>query len=179
MRINMLLALGALMMFATFLGASNRVMIGNSQLSSQNEYYIAALSYGQSVIEEAKTKDFQGTVKAGGVLAPSPIIGIESDEERIGYVDVLTGNGYASGQKFDDVDDYNGYVRKVNSPRAEGYMLLTTVNWVDESDPGLVSATPTKCKRMVVNVTSPYFPKGERNGMPWPDTLKLSFVFSR
>jgi len=179
MGVNIFLALGAMMMFSTFLGASNRVMIGNSQLSSQNEYYIAALSYGQSVIEEAKTKFYQGTIQAGPLKVPSLIIGIESGTETVPVPDLLKGNGYSSAQKFDDVDDYNGYVRRVNSPRAEGYLLTTTVNWVDETNPAVVSKTPTKYKLMVVNVTSPFFPKVENNGVERPDTLKVSYLFSR
>jgi hypothetical protein len=179
MRINMLLALGALMMFATFLGASNRVMIGNSQVSSQNEFYIAALSYGQSVIEEAKTKLYQGQIVVGPITTPSLLLGPETAAEVISTFDHLTGNGYQSEAKFDDVDDYNGYLRKIDSPRAEGYKLLTMVNWVSETDPNVISASPTRYKRMVVNVTSPFFPKIEKAGVERPDTLKLTYVFTR
>ena len=53
-------------MFGTFLGSSNRLLMGNTQIASQNEYYIAALSYGQSVIEEARTKK-----KYDGNLVPA------------------------------------------------------------------------------------------------------------
>jgi hypothetical protein len=151
---NIMLALGSLVMFATFLGSSNRVMIGNSQLAAQNEYYIAAVSYGQSVIDEAKTKAYQGYTVVGGTKT-------------------------LSQRKFDDVDDYNGYRRRVDSPRAEGYVVLASVNWVSELNPNTISATPTSYKRMLVRITSPYFPKIEKDGLHYQDTLKLSYVFAK
>jgi hypothetical protein len=179
MGVNIMLALGSLVMFATFLGSSNKVMIGNNQLASQNEYYIAALSYGQSVIDEAKTKHYQGTVMVGGVPAPSLLLGVETSAEKINYVDTMTVKGYASEQKFDDVDDYDGYSRLVNSPRAEGYRISASVNWADETNPNLVSATPTAYKRMLVKITSPYFPKIEKGGVTSQDTVKLTYVFAQ
>ncbi len=178
MGVNIMLALGSMIMFSTFLGSSNKVIMGNSQIASQNEYYIAALSYGQSVIEEAKTKAFQGTIGVGPAKVKSLLLGYESTSEKISYVDTLTPLGFASEVKFDDVDDYNGYLRRVNSPRAEGYMMVTTVNWVDETTPKVVSATPTNFKLMTVSITSPFFPKIEKGGVSYQDTLKLSYVFA-
>jgi hypothetical protein len=176
---NIMLALGSLVMFATFLGSSNRVMIGNSQLAAQNEYYIAAVSYGQSVIDEAKTKAYQGYTVVGGTQTPSDLNGVESTGEQVSFIDTLTDLGYASQRKFDDVDDYNGYRRRVDSPRAEGYVVLASVNWVSELNPNTISATPTSYKRMLVRITSPYFPKIEKDGLHYQDTLKLSYVFAK
>ncbi len=178
-----MLALGSMIMFSTFLGSSNKVIMGNNQIASQNEYYIAALSYGQSIIEEAKTKEYQGSIVVGSgpgaTKVKSLLLGYEATSEKISYVDTLTALGFASEVKFDDVDDYTGYVRRVNSPRAEGYMMYTTVNWVDEASPKVISATPTDFKMMTVNITSPYFPKIEKGGLTYQDTLKLSYVFAK
>jgi len=172
MGINILLALGSLLMFSTFLGSANKVMIGNNQISSQNEYYIAGLSYGQSVIDEAKLKAYESPT--------DPLnLGIETPAEKIGHADTLGALGFASQSKFDDVDDYDGYRRRVNSPRAEGYEIFATVNWADPDDPNTVSAGPTEYKRMVVKVTSPYFPKIERGGYQIQDTVQLTYFFNR
>ena len=40
--INIISAIGALVIFGTFLGSSNRLMVGNTQVAEQNEYYISA-----------------------------------------------------------------------------------------------------------------------------------------
>lgn len=183
MGINIMLSLGSLVMLTTFLGSSNRVMLANNQIASQNEYYIAALSYGQSVLEEAKAKAYQGYFVTGSgptaTKTKSNLLGTETSAEKMNYQDTLTVAGFASELKFDDVDDYNGYVRKVNSPRAEGYVLTASVNWVDEANPILVSNTPTDYKRMSVKVTSPFFPKIEKGGVSVSDTVEVMFVFSR
>jgi len=182
---NILLALGALAMFGTFLGSSNRVIMGNNQIASQNEYYIAALSYAQSVIDEAKTKSFKGKTgvvtgtKDGASVSLSNTIGIESLDEKFPYPDTLSPRGYQSEFKFDDVDDYHGYRRLVNSPRAEGYMLHVAVAYVERDKPNKTESSPTTAKRMIVSVTSPYFPKIEKDGLAYPDTLKLTYVFSK
>ena len=55
---NMILTMGAILLFGVFLNTSNKLMIGNNQNASQNEYYVTALSLVQSVIDEAKTKQF-------------------------------------------------------------------------------------------------------------------------
>lgn len=182
---NILLALGAIVMFGTFLGSSNRLMIGNSQIASQNEYYIAALSYAQSVIDEAKIKSFEddiySTPEPGKEVKVSEVyhLGIESMDEKVGKFDTLGNMGYQSEMNFDDVDDYHGYSRLVNSPRAEGYHLFVSVNFVDDDHPTKVKFEVTDTKVMTVAITSPYFPKPERDGISSQDTLKLTYVFSR
>jgi hypothetical protein len=55
---NMILTIGAILLFGVFLNSSNKLMIGNNQIAAQNEYYVTALSLGQSVIDEAKMKAF-------------------------------------------------------------------------------------------------------------------------
>ena len=40
---NIILAIGALVIFGTFLSSSNRLMTGNTQIAEQNEYYISAI----------------------------------------------------------------------------------------------------------------------------------------
>jgi len=183
MGVNIMLAIGSIIMFTTFLSSSNKVMMGNSQIASQNEYYIAALSYGQSVIEEAKTKMYEGPLSPGppkgGATTNSLFLGPETSGEKIGFVDTLGPRGFTSEERFDDVDDYDGYHRMVNSPRAEGYAISTSVNWVDKVDPNSISSSVTDYKMMVVKVTSPFFPKIERAGVTSQDTLKLIFFFNR
>jgi len=193
---NIMLALGAIVMFGTFLGSSNRVMMGNTQIASQNEYYIAALSYAQSVIDEAKTKAFsdeyapvlktvEGKMGVSVVVIPAGEvkevyhIGTESADENVSSYDALREGRFASESHFNDVDDYNGYSRLVNSPRAEGYHIHISVAYVHDEDPNEVKHELTNSKKMFVSVTSPYFPKDERSGTAVQDTLKLSYVFTR
>ena len=187
---NMMLTIGAILLFGLFLSSSNRMMIGNNQIASQNEYYITGMSLAQSIIDEAKTKAFdQSTVNADtAVVARSSMTAPGSlgpgAGETVPSTDTLsslapyssTNKGYMSAVKFNDVDDYNKYTRRVNTPRAEGYVLTVTVNYATETNPDNVEIVRTYCKKMTVQVTSPYFPKaGTESG---PSTLTVFYAFT-
>src|ERR1051326_7329622 len=70
---NVILAIGAMMIFGIFLSSSDKLMIGNTQIAEQNEYYLTALSLGQSLIAEAKTKAFDEKSVTYAVSAPESL----------------------------------------------------------------------------------------------------------
>src|SRR5258706_11807988 len=147
---NLILAMGALVIFGTFLSSSNRLMMGNTQIAEQNEYYISAVSLAQAVIDEAKTKAFdQKTVNdTVTVTVPDSLtvfnkLGTEGGTENVPKPDVLvsaapytaTSPGYKSTYKFNDIDDYDNYQRTVNTPRAEGFSISVQVKYGSPTDP--------------------------------------------
>ena len=167
---NMILSIGALLIFGTFLSSSNRLMTGNTQIAEQNEYYISAVSLAQAIIDEAKTKAFdQKTDTSVVALSDSltnPVkLGPEGTEATgLPKPDTLTSaapytatsRGYRSTYKFNDVDDYDKYTRLVNTPRAEKFSISVKVNYANTIDPDFLTMTRTFCKRMIVTVSSPY-----------------------
>ncbi len=175
---NTILAIGALIIFGTFLSSSDRLMTANTQIAEQNEYVLCAISLGQSVIEEAKTKAFdQYSI---GKPLPSPdsastVLGRDGLAEFIPMPDTLTSaspysstyRGYLSAVKFNDVDDYNGYSRLVNTPRAEKYTVSVKVSYRDPSNPDNTTGSKTFCKLMTVSIKSPFI----------SDSLTLSYAF--
>jgi hypothetical protein len=172
---NMILTIGAILLFGVFLKTSNQLMIGNNQIAETNEYYVSALAIGQSVIDEAKTKSFdeQTIGLVNPVASPATLTAVnamasEGGGENVPNPDTLTATGWMSAVRFDDVDDYNGYRRKVNTARAEGYFLSATVAYATETNPEVAAAVKSFCKRMNVKVWSRYI----------PDTLKLSYAFT-
>jgi hypothetical protein len=187
---NMMLTIGAILLFGIFLSTTNKLMIGNNQIASQNEYYIAGLSLAQSIIDEAKTKAYdentilQDTMVARDRLTVSASLGKDGGPETFSLPDLIrTTNpfttrypGYSSSASFDDIDDYNGYRRTVNTSRAEGYRLFSWVRYSSETNPDSTSAARTYCKVITVKVTSPYFRKSSENG--GPDTLTLSYAYT-
>ncbi|HTK80764.1 MAG TPA: hypothetical protein VL633_00580 [Bacteroidota bacterium] len=194
---NMMLTIGAILLFGIFLSTTNKLMIGNNQIASQNEYYIAGISMAQSVIDEAKSKAFdkntagQDTMVAVANLTAPGSLGRDAGEGTFSYPDTLNSfapftpayKGYYSAALYNDVDDYNNYVRVVTSNRsarnltiAEGYRLSATVRYGDPLNPNSVSAARSYCKVMTVKVTSPYFRKNRENG--GPDTLTLQYAFT-
>jgi hypothetical protein len=203
---NVILAIGALVTFSIILSSSNRMMTSNTKIAEQNEYYLSALSLGQSVIDEAKVKYFDENVAAvdqDGDALPivyadslSTTLGREgSAETSVPAPDTLTtaspftaaSPGYRSQDKFDDIDDYNGYVRVVNTQRAHGFRLSVKVLYASVTKPDSASSLRTFCKVMYVGVTSPYlaaveYKPGETGyvenmGYTHPDTVKISYAF--
>lgn len=166
----MILSIGALLIFGTFLSSSNRLMIGNTQIAEQNEYYISAVSLAQAIIDEAKTKAFDQKTDTSAVAIPDSLtnpvkLGTEGTEATgLPKPDTLTSaspytatsRGYRSTYRFNDVDDYDGYTRLVNTQRAENFRIRVRVNYAIETDPDFLTMTRTYCKRMIVTVSSPY-----------------------
>jgi hypothetical protein len=189
---NMLLTIGAIILFGLFLSLSDKLMIGNNQIASQNEYYVTGLALAQSVIDEAKAKVFDQSVNGVASVPLSAMtspasLGPEGAGETFAYPDNLTSSapyssvnpGYLSAVKFNDVDDYNGYSRTVNTPRAEGYQIRVSVKYASETAPDSVKNARTFCKVMTVKVTSPFFPKlGDGGGVTVPDTLTIKYAFT-
>ena len=198
---NIILAVGAIIIFGTFLSSSNNLMTGNTQIAEQNEYYITALSIAQSVIDEAKAKAFdQKTVAVDSasmmklIMAPPTIDSMTAPGalgkdagEAVPNPDTLTtaspfstaSPGFFSSSKFNDVDDYAGYSRLVNTPRAEGYKLRVSVSYASETYPDSAKAAKTFCKAMTVYVTSRFLPSRRLpSGTVVQDTVKLSYAFT-
>ncbi|MBI4548294.1 MAG: hypothetical protein HY707_09960 [Ignavibacteriae bacterium] len=181
---NIIIAIGSLIIFGTFLSSSNRLMTGNTQIAQQNEYYIAALSLAQAVIDEAKTKAFDEQTVSAKILVPSGLtssdsLGKEGSAEATPIPDTLGVTGaYSSFVKFDDIDDYNSYSRLINTPRAEGYRILVKVNYASETYPDSSRNIRTFCKKLAVFVTSPFFPKIQKAGILVPDTLQILYAFT-
>jgi len=175
---NVILAVGALVIFGTFLASSNRLMTVNTQIAEQNEYYISAISLAQSIISEAKAKAFDENTVSGSVPSPDSLsltLGPDGFTESVPTTDTLITSspydaqnpGYRSTFRFNDVDDYDGYKRLVNTPRAEGYTLTVRVAYASPTYPDSMKSSPTFCKKMTVSVKSPFI----------PDSLSLSYAF--
>jgi len=171
---NMILTIGALLLFGTFLSSSNRLMTGNTQIATQNEYNMTALALAQSVIDEAKLKSFDEQTVSQSVISPFLLtsagsLNHDGVAEATPTPDTLTSSGYSSIKLFDDIDDYNGYTRLVNTPRAEGYHVSVKVVYAGETSPDSTKNSQTYCKNMTVTVTSIFIPQ--------PITLSYAFTY--
>lgn len=154
-----LLTIGALLLLGIFTLTANGLISENERIADENEYYLTSLSIAQSIIEEAKSKSFdQATVSAPLdsliVLTLPTSLGPEPGE-FVPVPDSLGPDGYMSLKFFNDVDDYNGYLRVVNTPRAEGYIVNVSIAYGSPTWPDSTLATNSFCKRMTVTVTSP------------------------
>ena len=153
---NLLLSIGAVILLGAFLVAANGLLTDNMRIASEDEYILTALSLEQSIIDEAKTKAFdQATVSTPvNSAATLSVLGRDAGES-IPTPDVDGGSGFRSVTTFNDVDDYNGYVRVINTPRAGTFTVMVSVCYATETSPDVAAAGKTFCKRMSLSATNP------------------------
>ena len=168
-----LLTIGALLLLSLFTLTANGLISENERIAEENEYFVTSLSIAQSIIDEAKAKAFdQGTVSTpldSLIVLTLPInLGPETGE-FVPVPDSLGTGGYMSTSFFNDVDDYNGYVRVVDTPRAEGYAATVRVEYGSPTWPDSILTTSSFCKRMTVSVTNPHVSQAV--------TLQYAFIY--
>jgi uncharacterized protein (DUF3084 family) len=188
---NILLTIGALVLLGTLFASQNALVLYQSQDSVGNEYTIAAFGIAQSIIDEAKLKAFDEQTTLVGVADTSSLtavasLGKDANAEKLNgtaanpdRADTLTtaspfsaaNPGFLSSVKFDDVDDYNGYVRILNKARAlEGDTVRVTVAYADAASPNTVlSSRRSFCKKMTVTVSGRY--------LPAPVTMSFAYTY--
>lgn len=168
---NLLLTIGALLLFGTLLVSTQNLISYNETDSMENEYILAAYGTAQTVIDEAKLKAYDEnsvtTVVAdtSGFTAAGAL-GPDGAGEAVPTVDTMVSSspfsaqypGYPASVRFDDIDDYNGYTRLIRTSRGfEGDTIRVSVAYVPIDNPG---AGPvgyrSLCKQMTVTVTGKY-----------------------
>jgi hypothetical protein len=161
---SFLLILGCLLLLTLFSLASNRLIGENERIAEESEFNLTAFSLAQSIIDEAKSKEFDQHTVGAELTTPVTL----TAAAQLGP-DPTSDAGYASMTRFNDVDDYNGYHRYVNTPRADGYEISVQVAYASPSCPDSLLSTPTFCKHMVVSVSSRYFSN--------PVTVQFAFMY--
>jgi hypothetical protein len=170
---SLFLTIGALLLFGLFLLTGNRRIVEGKISADGSEYTMTAVSLAQSLIDEAKLKAFDEKSLAGAVLRSdltnNSSLGKDGGAESVPVPDVTAAAGYASATKFDDVDDYKGYTRLVNTSRASNYSITVSVNYASETYPDSAKSVKTFCKKMTVTVTHP--------NIPSPVVVSYPFVY--
>jgi hypothetical protein len=153
--IQSLLAIGAVWLFAIITINFNSTVVHNISIEVENKVYLTAFSLADDMIEEIKQKAF--------------------DERTIDFItpnaNQLTlplGREGESWPNFDDVDDYDGYLKNVGLPYVETYTVSVAVHYVDGTNPNTNILTRSFYKKVDVTVTSQY--------MTLP--VVLSFIFT-
>lgn len=156
---NLLITLGAMSLIGLLILTTINGLSNNEITISESEFVITGVSLAQSLIDEIKTKAFDQVEITGTINSPNDLsstLGPESGE-NISMPDTSGNQVFASLTIYNDVDDYNGYSRLVNTDIAENFLLTCQVQYVSVSNPENVSGSRTYCKRISVTVTSPFF----------------------
>ena len=146
--IQTILTIGALMLLSGVMLSLNNAVLTRDVIQYESEATLTATSLAQSLLEEARTRSFdEQTVPPKTVETPSSLtsagnLGAETGE-------VIT-------EDFDDVDDYNGFVRIVTTPRFGDYEQRVGVYYVRNGSLQTPLTYQTYLKRVDVTVWNPY-----------------------
>ncbi|MFQ5675910.1 MAG: hypothetical protein ACE5G1_08450 [bacterium] len=142
---ELLLVLGAVILFGVALIAANTGMVSQNEDSFKREFEHYALSLAKSYIEEARAKPFFDEALNGGTPAVPDSFTAVAD---LGP----DGENYPN---YDDVDDFNGLSR-IDTARSD-YSVTIQVGYVDEPNWETFVTFKTRFKTMKVSVTENHY----------------------
>ena len=155
---ELLLVLGALILFGLTMLSTNRYVIDQNESIIQREFEFYGISLAQTFIEEAKTKAFDEEVINGTVNTPG----------QLTHRNSLGPDGGETHPNFDDVDDYNGLTLTESTGRDTFDVSIEVGYILDETDPETIINSRSWYKRMNVTISNPFLIQ----------PLVLGFVFS-
>lgn len=188
-----MLVLGAFTLLSMLTLTMNRTIFGSVNLGFEMETSLNGVSLAQSLMDEILTQDFDEKTTTGlriysaadmttaanfgPDLSSSPEIAITWEDSA--YTDGSNVfHDYESKSKWDDVDDYHHYRRRVWDKRLGWFHDSVYVQYVNEDSPDLVVTTPVQHKRVTVIVTHPNLPK-DQSGNIYPIILRDLSVYRR
>ena len=158
-RAELLLVLGALVIFGRFSLIVNNSLLESSTRVLESEFEITSVSLLQEIIFEAGLQAFdEASVNTIPALVP---------DDFTAAVDLgpETGEAYPN---FNDVDDYNGITITDTTIAGMVYTISAEVGYVTASDLVTFTSTRETMKRLNLTITSVYL----------PNDINLSYVYS-
>lgn len=160
--------IGAFVILSTLTLNVNATLINTSTTGLEMEATLDALSIGQTMLDEVLSQEFDERT-LGGVRAfsynditPRFFFGPDGSAEPItenGGVDTSTTGNFLSKIRYDDIDDYSGYKRRVWNPRFGWFDVRVNIEYLDEDDANTMTSWRTFYKRVTVTITHPNLAK--------------------
>jgi hypothetical protein len=151
-----ILAIGSIFLLAMVSLSFNSALLQSNTVEIENKVYLTAFSLADDLIEEIKQKAYDEKTLVFPTVNPTTLTATDD-----------LGKEGETYPYFDDVDDYNGYSRDADAPRAEAYHITSKVYYVSETDASVTSTSQTFHKRVDVTVSSPYI-----------NNVILTFIFT-
>ena len=181
------LVIGAFVVLSTLTLNVNSSLIMTTTTGLEMEATLSAVSIAQTMTDEVLTRDFDQKTTSGKRIYEAHDLTYSSEfgpdgiaEQIIGdnAVDTSRTDGFESKTKFNDVDDYEGYVRKSWNPRFGWFNVTVHVEYVDEDNPDAPSGGRTFYKCVTVEVMHPSLVKDANNEVI-PYVIKDLAVYRR
>lgn len=182
---QMMLVIGAFAMLATLALSINGTIINTMSLSVQSEMAMNAHAFAQSMLDEILTKWYDEraiSTKIYKYTDMSPYNrfgpGMDAGESitTVGGFDLT----FASLTKFDDVDDYHKYKRRITNNLGWVFDIIDSIDYVYEGQDStdMKSSTQTFYKRISVYVYNDNMAKDDA-GNVIPVVMKDFAVYRR
>ncbi len=169
---QMLTVVFALVLLGVVTLVINQMLADKAQVMLQAEASLTAISLGQTMLDEIKTKSYDAVTAPSGSIYPPDGGTKVYDSSAFTSPSGLGPSGteshnvplpespdtvypFKSIQNYNDVDDYNHYSRYVYSSVLGTFFITDTVYYVIESSPDMQSTTQTFFKKIVVTITHP------------------------
>lgn len=158
----MLMILGALVLLAGVTLGVNNMLLSKTTVMLETEAALNAISLGQSMLDEVMVQAFDAATANGTrVYDPAnftPANGLGPNGTEASNVPLPeppdTAHAYKSLKYYNDVDDYNNYVRYAYTSMGT-FTIRDTVYYVPITTPDVKSTTQTFAKKVIVTVTHP------------------------
>lgn len=165
-----MLVIAAMMLLATLALSVNGTIAATSSISLEMEANLDALSYGQSLMDEILDKNFDQnvvTTRKFNYSDMSAYLGPDGSEVFT-LPDTSSIGIFLSKDKYNDVDDYNGYIRQAKNSRLDVFKLTVSVHYTIDNGPFTESASKCFYKDVIIDVRNPYMSIDDSPG----DTLR-------
>ena len=180
---QMMLVIGAFAMLATLALSINGTIINTMSLSLESEMAMNAHAYAQSMLDEILTKWFDEKAISTKIYNYSDMTAYNSFGPNFGEVVPKIGGfdvTFASLLKFDDVDDYHKYQRKIVNNLGWAFTVTDSIDYVYEGadSADIQSTSQTFYKRITVYVYNDNMTKND-SGAVIPIVMKDFSVYRR
>jgi len=153
------LVIGGTILLTVLILNFSRSDYNQSTASLNNEAIVTAISICQSMLEEIQTRAFDEATVSTFVTDPSELSNVVLMGKESGEVD---------STQFDDVDDFNGYLRTFTLPRLGDFDTSVDIYYIDEANPDNEVFVKTFTKRIDISITNAFL----------PDTLVINKIIS-
>ena len=141
----MMVAIAIILIGQLILSGNESMSIGQG-IVTESEAIAAATGIGQSMLERITCKSYDDSISAYMSPDRSSFKSVGRDGTEIAGRDT----------SFDDIDDYNGYVDTVYTPRFGKFVVSCNVYFVNESAPYDSTISKTYSKRIDIRVNNSY-----------------------
>ena len=155
---QMLAVLMAMVLLGGTILSVNVLLLDKTTTMMEAEASLTAVSIGQSMLDEIMTKSYDAVTANGTRIYDSTLFTAANtlgpSAAELSLVPTPDGNNL-SEKWYNDVDDYQGYVRRANTPILGTFTVKDTVYYVTEANLNLKVNHQTNLKRIVVTITHP------------------------